>query len=171
MNPTATPVIEGAWTYKAQALTPVSTPALAAGATVQPLLVDGAGNALMNTYRTADGRESIAMTFDSAFFLRHNLVLSYGVVNWLTYGLFLGQRQVYATPHSDDIFLENAIFEPTDSCVSPVYDTHYRLNAAAMQGFLAWQQAKRATPTLAGYRTTLPFNAYGPSPELYPADE
>lgn len=68
MNPTATPVIDGAWTYFAKALTASTTPALPPGASVQPLLVDGSGNALVNVYRTADGRESVAMTFEAPFF-------------------------------------------------------------------------------------------------------
>lgn len=99
------------------------------------------------------------------------MVLSYGIVNWVTYGIFLGQRQVYATPQTDDMFLANGIFEPTDSCVAPVYDTEYRVTAADMTAFLAWQQATRANPKQAGYRTTIPYNAYGPDPDTHPVDD
>ncbi|MDQ6671001.1 MAG: hypothetical protein M3069_09660, partial [Chloroflexota bacterium] len=88
--------ITNAFTYQTSAL----------DSTVVPLLTDAAGHALIVSYvHPADGRETLALTFDSNQFLTHEVVLSYGLINWVTKGLFLGERHVFATPQEDDIFI------------------------------------------------------------------
>ncbi len=66
-----------------------------AGEGVTPLLGDGRGNALAAVKEYPDGRETLVLTFDGAPRLLHSKVLGYGLVNWVSRGLFLGERRVY----------------------------------------------------------------------------
>lgn len=81
---TALPV-RYAYTYLANAL---------ADGSATPLLTDAAGHALGLVHKMLDGRESLALTFDSNPNLLYSIVRSYGLVNWLTKGLFLGERHI-----------------------------------------------------------------------------
>jgi len=83
-----------------------------AGTTVTPLLTDGSGNALSVIYNFGDGREYLTQTFDSNQFLTHDLVLAYGLVSWVTRGLFLGEYHVFATQSVDDFFINDAEWIP-----------------------------------------------------------
>src|SRR2546430_6291787 len=47
-------------------------------------------------YNFGDGREYLTQTFDSNPFLLHDLVLAYGLINWVTKGVFLGDYHIYA---------------------------------------------------------------------------
>ena len=67
--------IQNAYTYLAQPL--------ADGATI-PLFSDSNGNALVAVRTYPDGRQALSMTFDSNPNLIHSIVLSYGLINWLT---------------------------------------------------------------------------------------
>jgi len=40
----------------------------------------------------------------------HSLALSYGLLNWVTGGLFLGERHVYMAPQVDDIFIDDDVY-------------------------------------------------------------
>ncbi len=70
----------------------------ATGITNTPVLSDGNGNALGLVRKWPDGRENLALTFDSNQYVRHHQVLSYGLVNWVSRGMFLGERHVYMNP-------------------------------------------------------------------------
>ena len=37
-------------------------------------------------------------------------MLSYGLVNWVTKGLFLGGRRVHMNPQPDDFFIDNVFW-------------------------------------------------------------
>src|SRR5437660_6307933 len=95
LNPTATITIQYAYTYQAKPL--------ADGATT-PLLTDASGFALVAMRTYPDGRQAVSLTFDSNPNLLHSIMLSYGLVNWLTKGLFLGERHVYMSAQADDLF-------------------------------------------------------------------
>jgi hypothetical protein len=70
-------------------------------------VTDDLGRTLAAVHAYADGRANLALTFDSNPYLLHTMLLSYGVVNWVTNGLFIGERHVYVSPQIDDLFLEN----------------------------------------------------------------
>src|SRR5262245_58675156 len=89
-NPVA---IRYAWTYLAPA----------ACCDTKVLLTDAAAHALALVRNYPDGRQVLSLAFDGNFFLVHSLALSYGILNWVTGGLFLGERHIYATPQIDDI--------------------------------------------------------------------
>jgi hypothetical protein len=132
--------IQYAWTY----LAPPAT-----GTT--PLLTDAAGNALALVAVTPDGRETLSVTFDSAPWLTHTLELSYGLVNWVTRGFFLGEQHVYASPQVDDIFLDSDIFN----------GPNYRMTGADMTFIDQWQTRLHAQPVTARTSISMVFNGAG----------
>jgi hypothetical protein len=146
MNPAAQIPIRYAYTYHAPA---------AAGATT--LLTDPAGNALAVSSTTADGRERLAFTFDSAPFLVHSVAVSYGAINWVTRGLFLGERRVYVSPQIDDLFIDDDIWN-TGGAVT------YRMTSNDLLAAALWQFDKRLNPVTAGFKLTWAFNGVGTAP-------
>jgi hypothetical protein len=150
----STVTIQGVWAYLAQPLRD--------GGTV-PFLTDSNGNALAAVRTTSDGRQTLSLTFDSNQYLVHDLVLSYGLINWVTKGLFLGERHVYTSAQVDDFFIAGDIWTPSTPCGTPTYQTgsSYRITGTDLQKFITWQQSKQAQAVTKSYRTTMAFNGYG----------
>ncbi len=121
------------------------------------LLTDPAGNALAVSSTTADGRERLAFTFDSAPFLVHSVAVSYGAINWVTRGLFLGERRVYVSPQIDDLFIDDDIWN-TGGLVT------YRMTSNDLLAAALWQFDKRLNPVTAGFKLTWAFNGVGTAP-------
>ena len=166
---TATPVtIANAFIYLT---TPVASTALPTGASVTPLLTDTAGNALSAIYSFGDGRQYLTQTFDSNQYLTHDLVLAYGLVNWVTKGIFLGQYHVYASAQVDDFFINDSEWIPGTPCTDPI--THdrtppdsstlpvFRLTSTDMTSLVSWQNSLQTDPQLAGFKLTMAFNGVG----------
>jgi hypothetical protein len=139
----------------------------AAGGTLTPLLQDAAGNIVSATY-SFQGQQFLTQTFDSNPFLTHDLVVAYGLLNWVTKGVFLGDYHVYATQQIDDFFIDDSEWIPGTVCLAnpqtldrtapdasnlPVT----RVSSNDMSQLAAWQSAKQADPLLspgATYETT-----------------
>ena len=145
--------ISGVWVY-------LTTPA---DPNVRPLLVDRSGNALMSSRVTADGRETLALTFDSNPFLIHDLVLAHGLVEWVTNGIYLGEFRAYLTPQVDDLFIDDdmyfgGVFRMTDNDFNVAH---------------SWQSGQQSRPGNAGFRLAFAFNGSGGVPEDpdVPADD
>jgi Bacterial Ig-like domain (group 2)/Abnormal spindle-like microcephaly-assoc'd, ASPM-SPD-2-Hydin len=148
-----------------------SVTAIPDGATITPLLVDGSGNALSAIYDFGDGRQYLSQTFDSNQYLTHDLVLAYGLMNWVTKGVFLGEYHVYASASVDDFFISDAEWIPGTSCTNPI--THdrtasddpslptYRLHAADMAALSNWQNKLNQDPLLSNFKLSLAFNGVG----------
>jgi hypothetical protein len=128
----------------------------AAGGTLTPLLQDASGNIASATY-TYNGQQFLTQTFDSNPYLTHDLVVAYGLLNWVTKGVFLGDYHVYATQEIDDFFINDSEWIPSTTCLTnlalkdrtlpdasnlPVF----RVDAADMAQLVAWQTAKQADP-------------------------
>jgi len=163
LNPTATITIQYAYTYQAKALTDGATTAL---------LTDASGNALVAMHTYPDGRQAISLTFDSNPNLLHSIVLSYGLVNWLTKGLFLGERHTYMSAQVDDLFIDDSEWVPATPCGTPVDNTGvtYRITSSDLQTVLNWQASKQATSVGAKLTLTMAFNGYGTTPGAYTPD-
>jgi len=164
---TATPVaISNAYIYQG---TPLST--LPPGASVTPLLTDGSGYVLSLIYTHSDGRQYLTQTFDSSPYLMHDLVLAYGLINWVTKGIFLGEHHTYAAAQVDDFFINDSEWIPGTPCTDPI--THdrtapdsttlpfFRIKSADMTSFVAWQNKIRSDPFLANFKLTMAFNGVG----------
>ena len=128
-------------------------PTTAADSATTPLLADASGNIYAATRTYPDGREALALTFGQAPSYTSYLELAYGLVNWATRGLFIGERHVYAVPQIDDLFLSSAIYT----------GGVYRITDADLQAFADWQTATQAKPLTAGFRTAWACNGAGSS--------
>jgi hypothetical protein len=158
MNTGGAVPIQYAYTYLAKPLTDGGT---------TPVLTDASGNALAAVRATADGRQTLSLTFDSNSYLVHDLVLSYGLVNWVTNGLFLGERHVYISAQADDLFLDDNVWPPSTPCGTDPVQTNenYRITSSDLQTFMSWQQSKRGQSATQNFRMTTAFNGYGTTPD------
>src|SRR4030095_5775312 len=100
--------------------TPLAPTALPPGASVTPLLVDPSGYTLSLEYNFGDGREDLTQTFDSNPILLHDLVLAYGLINWVTKGVFLGECHIYAAAQVDDFFINSSEWVAGTPCTNPI---------------------------------------------------
>lgn len=152
----ANPVtISSAWAYLAKPVV--------GDLTAIPLLVDGNGNALANLKIYPDGRQNLALTFDSNQYLTHSLQLSYDLISWVTKGLFLGERRAFASPQVDDLFIDADIWLPTTICGTPVEQTGatYRMTGADLRTVQTWQKTTQTKALTSGLRLAMVFNGVG----------
>ncbi len=136
--------IDDGWAYASQPT----------DASTVPLLVDAAGSVYAATRSYPDGREVLLLTFAQSPTAFHTLALGYGVVNWVTHGVFVGEHHVYASPQIDDFYLASKIYTGGT----------YRITDADLQAFNNWQNARRADPLTASFRSAFAFNANGAKP-------
>jgi hypothetical protein len=127
------------------------------------LLVDQAGNALATTNTLWDGREFLTLTFPMPEWRLISWAVSYGLVNWATKGLFLGERHIYLSPQVDDFFLADDIWVPGTTCGTPTDQTGatYRMTGNDLQVVLNWQNNKRSDPLTKNFRLSFAFNGEG----------
>jgi hypothetical protein len=141
-----------------------------AGSATTPLLTDAAGHALAVTTSTADGREVLAMTFDSNAYSRQTLLLGYGLINWATRGVFVGERKVYLSPQIDDVLLDDDRWVAGTACTlvgkdlpEDVVGPTVRMTNKDLGAVLAWQKAKNTDALTANLRLTMAINGWGAS--------
>jgi hypothetical protein len=128
--------IQGAFTYLATPLTD--------GATT-PLLTDAHADALAAIRAYPDGRQALTLTFGTNPTLIQDLVLWYGLVNWATRGVFVGQRHAYLPVMVDDLFSPGAYFTPDRPCDQPtVSGVSYRTTGSDLTAFTTWARATRS---------------------------
>ena len=147
---------KGAWVY---------LPAIGDPATTTPLLTTSDGNVIASTHRYADGRENLAVTADNAFFLVHSQLLSYGLVNWVTRGVFVGERHVNLDIQIDDLLIDSEVWDPSCSCdIGPnVTTTPYRIAGTDFNATISWQTGVRTSPLLRTLALEWAFNGEGAS--------
>ena len=139
-----------------------------------PLLTDASGNALAVVYNPPWGSyQQLTLTLDSNPELMHDLVLSQGLVNWVTQGMFLGERHTYYTPQVDDYFIDDAEWLTTTPCNSPSDQTGatYRMNAADVTALVNWQTAKQSQLVTSNFVLHMAFNGFGAQPGSYTPDD
>ena len=138
-----------------------ATTTAATNETTTPLLTSGAYTVAV-THTTADGREVMALTMDNAPGLLHSEAFGYGVVNWVTRGVFIGSRKVYLNPQIDDMLLGNRLYAPTlPQC--PNDDSCPTLFASAqdIQALVNWQNNLKADPMFSTFHSTYGLNGVG----------
>ncbi|WP_199534816.1 hypothetical protein [Rhodoferax lacus] len=152
-------LIRNAWTYLA---TPI------AASNPVPLLTTSTGYAIASIYTYPNGRQNLTLTTDGNPDLTHTLLLGYGVVNWVSKGIFLGQRGVYLNAQPDDVMIPDDLWD-----VRSLTDTtglEYRISGTDYKQLIAWQSALQASnPMYAQIRLEMPFNGVGVS-GIYPKD-
>lgn len=158
LRPSNPVVIRNAYTY-------LATPA--AGAAVTPLLVDAAGNAIVSINNYADGRKNLTVTADGNPNLIHTLSLGYGIVNWVTKGLYVGQRRVSMTAQPDDLMIPDDVWDAARS--SDATGKTYRVSAHDYKKLIAWQTARNAN-NQGNVVLEMPFNGEGSEGDLSVAE-
>lgn len=152
LNPNLTLNIQGSWTYLAK-----SNPGTNA---ITPLLSTSDGSHIASICAYSDGRQNLTITTDNNQYLLHTLALGYGVVNWVSKGFFIGNRQVYINPQPDDFFFPDAIWDP----VAKRDDTGlaYRMTSVDYYETVNWQNRLQSTnPLFKNFRMEMPFNGEG----------
>ena len=169
LNPSSSVKVTSAYTYLA-----TSTPA--SGETTTPLLTMG-GGIVGATHRKADGREYLALTMDQSRYLNHSMSFHYGAINWVTRGVFIGQRRVYLIPQNDDIFLSSSLFvsnnpacQPGGVTSDPTFNDDacptLRITAADLSTLAAWQGQVRNKAQYRYFKVAHAFNGFGATPEF-----
>ncbi len=152
MNPSGGVLaIQGAWTYLAKLKATDAT----------PLLMDSQGNTLMAIKPYPDGRECLVLTFDNAPYLKHSIALGYGVVNWLTRGIFLGERRVYMSAQIDDLFIPDEMWSGGE----------LRITGEDLRRTAEWQRLQHAiNPLTRDFVMDQAFNGVGAEWNYLPGD-
>jgi len=130
-----------------------------------PLLLDSSGtNSFLTIFKTGK-KEMMTFTVNSNENLRHIILLSYGMVNWVTQGLFVGNRRVYVTAHNDDYLIADAIWTPSTPCGTPTDKTNasYRMDDNDLTGVLQYQQRLSADVITKNFRFDQVYNGVGTS--------
>lgn len=164
-----TPVdVEYSWTYFARLSAPVT------GERTTPLLMLGT-NIVGVLHTKPDGREYIALTIDNNQYLKHSALFNYGLINWVTKGLFLGFRKIYLSTQSDDLFLPNDLFvlskpecHPVGAAATdPTYDPtlkgcpEYRITGSELTRLNQWQSSWRSKALTRDFEVSIAFNGFG----------
>jgi len=162
LNTSGRLTIRNAYAYLAPSIDSLTT----------PLLVDADGHALIAVRNDQDGRENLALTFDSNQYLVHGIALGYGVINWVTRGIFLGERRVYMSPQVDDLLIGDARWHPDLLCSAPTNDTGltYRMSADDLRAVMQWQAALQKNPLTSAFQFSLAFNGVGATGAYKPDD-
>jgi hypothetical protein len=151
--------VSGAWGYGIWAYR--TTPTAAANETTTPLLTSGAYTFAV-THTTSDGRETMALTFDNYPGLLHSAIFGYGVINWVTKGVFLGSRRVYLNPQIDDMLLGNRLYAPTlPQCPGDASCPTLFATGQDIQALVNWQNSVKADPLFSTFHATYAFNGVG----------
>ena len=134
-----------------------------------PWLTDTAGNALAAVRAYPDGRQNLALTFDSNQYLTHNTVLGQGIISWATKGVFLGERHVYISAQVDDVLIDDSVWTPDMVCgANPeLSSTTYRVTTDDMRALKQWQNRVQRQNTTGGLVLDMAFNGYGATPDAY----
>jgi len=128
-----------------------------------PLLVDSSGtNSFLTIFKTGK-REIMTMTVNSNEHLRHISLLSYGIVNWVTRGLFVGNRRIYVTAHNDDFLIADAIWTPNTPCGTPTDQTSasYRMDSNDLAAVLEYQKRLKTDVITRNFRFDQVYNGVG----------
>jgi hypothetical protein len=160
LKPNANITISGAWTYLAT---------VAPGENVTPLLTTTNGAYTIAAVKTyADGRQNLAITADGNPYLVHTLLLSYGTMNWLTKGVFLGERHASMGIQPDDILIDDDIWNTT--AMTDTTGITFRMSGTDLTRFNTWQNSTRTKfPLASSLKVEFPFNGEG-STGIYTPD-
>jgi hypothetical protein len=132
---------------------------------------DGDHGVLVASHRAPDGREAMLVTMDSNPNLVHSLVLEYGLVSWVSRGLFIGKKRAYLSPQVDDIFIDDDMWNTTTHRNAPDLDGEhpFRITGSDLDALVRWQSGFRAAlPAGSRYITAMAFNGVGTLSSVYP---
>lgn len=160
LNPNNPITIRHAWTYLAKVISDAET---------TPLITTSDGYAIASVHRYQDGRENLTVTAANSPFLMHSMLTYYGIINWVTKGLFLGERHVNICAQVDDLLIDNDIWDT--SALSDMTGLTYRLNRNDFLASVRWQNTLRASNSnFSSFMLEMAFNGEGASGIYRPDD-
>ncbi|QLG11675.1 hypothetical protein HLB42_13465 [Deinococcus sp. D7000] len=132
------------------------------GVTTTPLLTDPQGRVLAATSTAADGRERLMLTTAQNPYLRHTQLMGYGLVQWLTKGVHLGEHRRFLQVDIDDYFSDG---DHLNAQTGLVYTTTFRLSGSDMLSARDQQtRIGQDYPVAVAFRYALAFNGGGAFP-------
>ncbi|CAM4273139.1 hypothetical protein [Deinococcus marmoris] len=124
-----------------------------------PLLTDANGNLLAVTSTAADGRERLLLTMAQNEYLTHTQLLGYGMVQWLTQGVYLGEYRRYLGVDIDDWF---ATGDRYDAPTKTVVLNGFRMKASDALSARDQQSAiRRDFPAAKNFTYAMVYNGLG----------
>ncbi|MDP2066667.1 MAG: JDVT-CTERM domain-containing protein [Burkholderiaceae bacterium] len=154
LNPASPVIVKNAFTYLSTAN---------AGTQTVPLLTateSGTTYAIASTF-TGDGWENLAISADANPELTHALLTGYGVVNWVTKGVFLGSRKVYLSAQPDDVFIPDDLWDIVTHTTPGTALFRHRNTGLDYDSLAAWQTALNSNTQTASIKLEMPFNGVG----------
>ena len=148
-----------------------ATSVAASGETTTPILSVGA-NVVGVTHVNSTGQESLSLTMDNYPTLLHSLAFSYGVINWVTKGVFLGQRRIYLNPQIDDILFGDRLYAPKlPQCPNDPSCPVIIGTSSDIQALVNWQNSKHQDPLLPYLRSSYVYVGVGSTPGFAPVPD
>ena len=139
-----------------------------AGASTTPIVKDAGGNTLVAVTTTSDGRDILAQTFDSNAYSLQTLLFGYGLVNWVTRGMFVGDRRIYLSAQVDDVLIDDDRWTAGTSCALVGHDLNangtgptVRMTGTDLAAVALWQLNRNANSQAGNLRLTLAINGWG----------
>ncbi|PKO41551.1 MAG: hypothetical protein CVU30_13690 [Betaproteobacteria bacterium HGW-Betaproteobacteria-3] len=118
-------------------------------------------NTLASIYTAPEGWQNLTLSADNNPELTHSLLLGYGIVNWVTKGVFLGSRKVYLSAQPDDVFLPDDLWDPATNTTPETIQFRHRNDATDYNSLVAWQTALNSNAQTASIKLEMPFNGFG----------
>jgi len=151
---------KGAWVYFGTITNP---------ATTTPLMTTTVGG---QTYAIASvtqfsNYENLAITAANNPYLTHSQVLSYGWINWVTRGAFIGSRHANMDVQIDDLFIDDDLWDPTTLTAGA---QTYRNSPNDINSLVSWEKAKRLQPTTPNMKVDFAFVGVGSTAGEYTPD-
>ena len=103
------------------------------------------------------------MTFDVRYYLPQYQELAYGLIDWVSGGIFLGQRHVYMSPQIDDILNPQGVWGNGDVNGGGTF----RMSGNDFNLIRSWQAQAQTQPTTKNLRLTWCFVANGANPQFW----
>ena len=122
-----------------------------------PLLEDAAGNVVAALSTSDDGRERVVLTTSHNPYLLHTHLLGYGLINWVTGGVFIGERHTYLNVDVDDWFQFSDRWNVETNTVE---ESAFRISPEDAQAAKAQQaELRRRYPLAKNFTYVMAFNA------------
>lgn len=118
------------------------------------------GKSLASIYTAPEGWQNLTLSADNNPELTHSLLLGYGIVNWVTKGVFLGSRKVYLSAQPDDVFIPDDLWNPATN-TTPGGNLRHRNTGVDYNSLAAWQTALNSNTQTASIKLEMPFNGVG----------
>ena len=98
------------------------------GEEATPLIVDTDGNVVAVMGTSNDGRERVTLTMAHNPYLAHSLLLSFDLLNWVTQGIFIGERRMYLHIDIDDWYQESDLWNSATQSNYPPDVIQFRIS-------------------------------------------